>query len=667
MHELLRESVTILAAAIAVLLLSNRLRIPSVVGFLLTGVLIGPSGLRLVSDTERVEMFAEIGVVFLLFSIGLEFSLERLKQIRRFFFLGGSLQALLTIALITLLFLPVGSTLNRAVFQGFLVTLSSTAIVLKLYADRRELDAPQGKILIGILLFQDFLIVPMIVLTPVLAGKVTASAASILLRFGGALALVALVFAVARYLMPRLLRLMVRTRIREVLVLGALALCLGMALLTEALEFSLALGAFIAGIIISESEYSHQVVAEVTPFRDVFNSLFFISIGMLLELPFALTHPVPVLTLAGAILGAKALAGGAAAAVLGFPRRIVAIVALALAQVGEFSFVLLQVGQSQGLLDRALYQTFIAASILTMIATPSLVGAAPRLGEALGHWGRRPAAAVHPAGETRALRRHVVIVGFGVNGRNLARVLRAAHISYKIVELNGEMVRRGMAEKEPILFGDATRREILEHVGIAEADVVVFAISDLEAVRRAIRLARELNPKVRIIVRTRLVDEIEGLHQSGADEVIAEEFETSIEIFTRVLEHYHIPRNIIRAETRALRGQGYQMMRSPSTARLPENFLDLLAAGTTEVFQLEDESPAVGQTIHTLDLRRRTGVTVIALVRGERSHPNPHPDLQLEAGDRLVLMGNHAEMEQAFDLLEPPLKSPEPQALVEIP
>ena len=653
MHELLRESVTILAAAIAVLLLSNRLRVPAVVGFLLTGVLIGPSGLGLVPDTERVEMFAEIGVVFLLFSIGLEFSLERLKQIRRFFFLGGAIQALVTLGLIVLLALPVGFPLPQAVFHGFLVILSSTAIVLKLYADRRELDAPQGKILIGILLFQDFLIVPMIVLTPVLAGTVAASAASIVLRFAGSLALVGLVFVVARYLMPRLLHLMVRTRIREVLVLGALTVCLGMALLTDALEFSLALGAFIAGIIISESEYSHQVVAEVTPFRDVFNSLFFISIGMLLEVPFALTHPLSVLGLAGAVLGVKALAGGAAAMILGFPRRIVAIVALALAQIGEFSFVLLRVGQSQGLLDHNLYQTFIAASILTMLATPLLVSVAPRLGEALGRWGRPAGAIQAPAGETREMRRHVVIVGFGVNGRNLARVLRAAHIPYRVLELDGEAVRRGLAEKEPILYGDATRREILEHAGIAEADVVVFAISDLEAVRRAIRLARELNPKVRIIVRTRLVNEIEELHRQGADEVIAEEFETSIEIFTRVLEHYHIPRNIIRAETRALRGGGFEMMRSRSMTQLPESFVDLLAAGTTEVFRLEEESPAVGATIHTLDLRRRTGVTIIGVVRGGESHPNPHPDLRLEAGDHLVLVGSHAEMEQAFELLEP--------------
>lgn len=652
MHEFLSESVTILVAAIAVLLVCNRLRIPSVVGFLLTGVLIGPSGLGLVSATERVEIFAEIGVVFLLFAIGLEFSLERLKQIRRFFFVGGSMQALLTTGLIALLMIVGGLSLPRSIFQGFLVTLSSTAIVLKLYADRRELDAPHGKILIGILLLQDFLIVPMIVLTPVLAGNVAASAVSIALRFAGSLAVVALVFAVARYLMPRLLHLMVRTRIREVLVLGALAVCLGMAMLTEALEFSLALGAFIAGIIISESEYSHQVVAEVTPFRDVFNSLFFISIGMLLELPFALSHSGSVLGLAGMILVVKAIAGGAAAAILGFPRRIVVIVALALAQIGEFSFVLLRVGQSQGLLDRDLYQTLIAASILTMAATPLLIGLAPRLGVALGNWGK--AASEEPEGvAARKLRRHVIVVGFGVNGRNLSRVLQAASIPYVIVELDADAVQHGLADKKPMLYGDATRREILEHAGIESAEVVVFAISDLEAVRRAIRLARELNPDVLIIVRTRLVGEIEDLHRSGANEVIAEEFETSIEIFTRVLEHYHIPRNVIRAETRALRGEGYRMLRSPAQTQLPQSFLDLLAAGTTEVFRLDDEHRAVGRSLRELDVRHHTGATIIAVVRGERPWPNPDPDMRLEAGDHLVLVGSHAEIEKAFDLLEP--------------
>lgn len=653
-HEFLREAVTVLAASIAVLLVCSRLRVPSIVGFLLTGVLIGPSGLRLVRNPEQVELFAEVGVVFLLFSIGLEFSLERLKQIRRFFFLGGSLQGVLTTAGIFLLALLAGFPPFQALFFGFLVTLSSTAILLKLYADRHELDAPQGKALIGILLFQDFLIVPMIVLIPVLGGSVQASAGEVAGRFLISLAVIGLVFLVARYLMPRLLDALVRTRIREVLVLGALTVCLSMAWLTESLQFSLALGAFIAGIIISESQYSHQIVAEVTPFRDVFNSFFFISVGMLLDLRFASASAGPVLAVAAAILGVKTLATGASVAFLGMPVRIVAIVALALAQIGEFSFVLLKVGQTHGLIDGAIYQTFIAASILTMMITPVLVALAPRIGTMLGErmGGSSPAP---PQEDGKAkLSRHVIIVGFGVNGRNLARVLKAAQIRYLIIELNTETIRPAAAQGEPMLFGDATRREILEHAGIAKAEVVVFAISDLEAVRRAIVLARALNPGIRIVVRTRLVGEIEDLRRRGADEVIAEEFETSIEIFTRVLEHYHVPRNIVRAETRALRGAGYQMMRSPSmTDQLHGSLFDILAAGTTDVFKLEADSPAVGMTIRETNLRRLTGASIIAVVRGEKPFPGPGADFRLEAGDALVLVGSHGEIEAAFEALEP--------------
>jgi monovalent cation:H+ antiporter-2, CPA2 family len=650
-HAFLRDAVVVLAASIAVLLVCARFRIPSVVGFLLTGVLIGPSGLALVQRSEQVELFAEIGVVFLLFSIGLEFSLERLRQIRRFFFTGGALQTSLTTVGVALLAFLAAQPMSRAVFLGFLAALSSTAIVLKLYADRRELDAPQGKIAIGILLFQDFLIVPMIVLTPVLGGAVQASAAAVAGRFAVSLLAIALVFVVARYLMPRLLFLMVRTRVREVMVLGALLVCLGMAWLTESFQFSLALGAFIAGIIISESEYSHQVVAEVTPFRDVFNSLFFISIGMLLDARFALENAAAVVGLAAAILVVKTLAAGAAVALLGFPRRIVVITGLSLAQVGEFSFVLLKVGQTHDLVGPVLYQTFIAASILTMLATPGLMSLAPRLGVLSLRKGTAAAGEVVPS--AGAPRNHVVVVGLGTNGRNLSRVLRSAGISYVSVELNPEVVRQTRAEGEPVLYGDVTRREILESAGIASAGVAVFAISDLEAVRLAIRYARELNPGVHIIVRTRLVGDIDDLLRRGADEVVAEEFETSIEIFTRVLRYYRIPRNVIQAETRVLRGESYRMLREPSVeAGSPEALMDILSAGTTDVFRLGPEAFGVGSTIGELDLRRRTGTTIIAVVRGERSITSPMPDLRLEAGDDLVLMGSHAALDGAFDLLE---------------
>ncbi len=646
-EHFLRDAVVVLAALTLVVLVCHRFRIPSVVGFLLTGVLIGPSGLRWVPEREAVEVFAEIGVVFLLFSIGLEFSLERLRQIRRAFFLGGSIQSLLTIALAGLLALLAGLDLPQAVFWGFLTALSSTAIVLKLYHDRREMEAPQGKLAIGILLFQDFLIVPMIVLTPVLGGSVEASTLGILFRFVTSLFVVAMVFLVARYLMPRLLHHIVATGVREILVLGSLAVCLAMAWLTESLGFSLALGAFIAGIIISESEYSHQVIAEVIPFRDVFNSVFFISIGMLLNVQLAGRQIFPILGLTLAILVGKALVAGAAVAFLGYPFRTVAIVGLSLAQVGEFSFVLLQLGDRFRLLPPDLYQSFLAASVLTMLLTPALVQLAPLLAARTGSQG---------AGEepVPSLRDHVVIVGFGLSGRNLARVLKEASISYVIIELSGESVRRALRDGEPVLFGDATRRDILEHAGIARARVAVFAISDLEAVRRSIQFARHLNPGLHIIVRTRMVAEIEDLRRHGADQVFAEEFETSIEIFTHVLEQYHVPRNVIRTQTRALRGEDYRMLRTPAgSADLSEALLRILAAGTVEIFRLEPASPAVGQTIRELALRKRTGTTIIAVVRGDTPTTNPGADLRLETGDHLVLVGSHEEIERAFLCLEP--------------
>jgi CPA2 family monovalent cation:H+ antiporter-2 len=650
--HILAQAVTLLGASVLVLLASHRVRLPPVIGLLLTGMLIGPSGLGLLGEIRAVEIFAEIGVVFLLFAIGLEFSLERLREIRRPFFIGGPVQSAATTLVTALLAIALGVGAGKAVFFGFLVALSSTAVVLKLYAERQELDAPQGKLVLGVLLFQDFLIVPMIVLTPVLAGRVEASAGAIGLRLGGGVLAVGTVFLVARYLMPKLLYRLVRTRIRELFVLGALAVCLGAAWLTESLGFSLALGAFLAGIVVAESEYSYQVVAEVAPFRDVFTSVFFISIGMLLDLRFAVAHLPVILGVTAAVLLIKTLTGAAAARVLGLPARVVALVALALAQIGEFSFVLLNVGRAQGLVDPAQYQTAIAMAVITLLLTPLAIGVAPRLGERLPAWmgATGGGSAVRPA-----LARHVVVVGFGLNGRTLARVLREAGIPYVVIELNGDAVEEGLAAGEPMIFGDSTRQEILEHAGVGAAQVVVFAISDLVAVRSSIVLARRLAPDVHILVRTRMVAQIEELRRCGADDVVAEEFETAIEIFTRVLERYHVPRNVIRAQTRILRGEGYRMLRSERlSGEVSEALLEALAVGTTDMYLLEPRSQAAGRTLRELDLRARTGTTVIAVVRDGKPMPNPDPELRLEPGDTLVLVGSHAEMEAAFGLLDPP-------------
>jgi len=387
----------------------------------------------------------------------------------------------------------------------------------------------------------------------------------------------------------------------------------------------------------------------MVPFRDVFASVFFISIGMLVDLRFVAAHALAVFGLAIVAVVVKALACAAAVATLRFPARTVAGVALGLAQIGEFSFVLMEVGHSHGLLQGERYQLLLSAAALTMLATPALLPLGPALGLRLrGKVGREA------DGDTAAAARsgHVIVIGFGHGGSLLARVLREAGIPYVVIELNGDTVRSAREAGEPIIYGDATRREILHHAGIETANVVVFAVSDPAATRHGVRLARELSPALQIIVRTRTVQEIGELRQRGADQVVAEEFETAIEIFTRVLARFHVPRNIVRAQTRLLRGEGYRMLRAPTLVEgVSEAMLEALAAGTTDVFRVEVASAAAGRTLKDLDLRRKTGASALALVRGGTTFSNPSAELVLEPGDDLVLVGGHAEVDAAFMLL----------------
>ncbi|NTV80951.1 MAG: hypothetical protein HGA24_05970, partial [Candidatus Aminicenantes bacterium] len=425
----LQEFVIVLAASVLIITLSQKLRLPSVVGFLLTGVLIGPGGLSLVKNTETVNVLAEIGVVMLLFTIGLEFEPARLKRIRRDFWAGGGLQVLLTTSVTVLIFVPLKFPLREALFYGFLVSLSSTAVVLKILADRGETDAPQGRISLGVLIFQDIAIVPMIALVPVLANAGGFSLGAVGLRFGLSALAIATAFVLARFLMPRVLHLVVRTRVREVFLIATLFIVLGMALLTSSLGLSLALGAFLAGVILAESDYSHQVVSDILPFKNVFNSLFFISVGMLLDVPAVWEFRSLVLLLVAAILVVKFAVVVLTAGLLGHGSRIALMTGLALAQIGEFSFVLAGVGRDNGLLAGDIFQAFVASSILTIVATPFLIQAGPALasrGERALPWKKR---AVRDAARPVCdLSGHVIVAGFGLNGRNLAHVLKEAGI-----------------------------------------------------------------------------------------------------------------------------------------------------------------------------------------------------------------------------------------------
>lgn len=643
---LLYGVVVVFALSVVVVFLCHLAKIPTIVGFLLTGLLAGPHALGVVESLHEVEVLAEIGVLLLLFTIGVEFSLQNLLRAKRSVLLGGSLQVFLTIAGAVLLGRLAGLGLREAIFVGFLLSMSSTSIMLKFLQDRAEIDSPHGRTALAISIFQDTAAVPMVLLIPFLAGGENGLAgielAVVLLK---GLGLIAAAIASARWVVPWTLYQIARTRSRELFVLSVVVICFAVAWLTARAGLSLALGAFLAGLIVSESEYSQQALGDIIPLRDVFTSLFFVSIGMLFDIRFVLGHVALVLVLILVVAAIKALLAGIATVALGFPLPTVISVALALSNIGEFSFILSRSGIEYGLLDEMRSQVFLAVSVATMAATPFLIAAAPRLSRFLM---RMPLPTklktgfvpVRPTTETTKLTDHLVIVGFGLNGRNVARAAAEALIPYVVIEMNPETVRAERSKGEDIHYGDAANRTVLEHAGIMRAHALVVAISDASATRGVVALARRLNHAIHIIARTRFLSDMRPLYELGADEVIPEEFETSVEIFARVLRRFRVPSDQIERFVGEIRADGYEMLRSLSgdekpipdlTWHLPDT--EVRRASVTE------RSALVGRTIAQIGMRTHYGVTILAIRRGEQVVSNPHGEELIRAGDVLVLLG----------------------------
>jgi CPA2 family monovalent cation:H+ antiporter-2 len=649
---ILRDLVILVAVAIPVVAIAQRLRVPTVVGFLLTGVVIGPHSLRLIREPESVSGLAELGVVLLLFAIGLELSLSRIIKLGRLVLQGGGMQVAGTMAATAVLAALLGVPPRHAVFYGALVALSSTAIVLKVYADRGELDSPHGRIAVAVLLFQDLSVVPLMLLLPILAG-VGAGIGGSARNVAISLAVVATLVVVGRSAIPWVLQKVVLLRNREIFTLSIVFFGLAAAYVTASFGLSLALGAFIAGLVIAESEYGMQALSDVLPFRDTFAGIFFISVGMLLDVNFVSSNAVLVLAVTAGVLAGKAVIAAGSARLLRRSLQVSVLSGLGLAQVGEFSFILAVVGVPLGLLDPNAYQLFLAMSVLSMLATPFVISAAAPFADWLCRVTRQPALAILPH-EERAiteLRDHVIIVGYGLNGRNLARVLKAAGIPYIILEENGQTVRRARFAREPIYFGDGTRGEVLERVGIRRARVIVFAISAPAGERRGVAVARRLNPNARIIVRTRYVVAMEELQQLGANEVVPEEFETSLEIFARVLRLYGVPGNVIDREVQTVRDKHYQMLRR---MEVPDLTLDALkhldVHAALDTVEVEPGARAVGGNPTSLNLRAETGATVIAVIRQGAALYTPDPTFQFRAGDTVVLVGDREALYRAIQV-----------------
>lgn len=653
----LRELIIVLTATIAIVFVFQKLRLPNIVGFLLTGVIIGPHGFQLIQSVDEVETLAEIGVVLLLFTIGLEFSLETILSVQRRVVWAGLLQVVLTTLVVLAVARLLGASVEVGLFYGFLVSLSSTAIVLRIYHDRGEINSLQGRLASGLLLFQDLCVVPMMLLLPVLAGSGQDSIFFIVWVLAKSLITLVAIVWTARKLLPQLLHQVALLRNREIFVLFVVLVCFGTAWLTSETGLSLALGALVAGLVISESELSHQIVADILPLRDCFSGIFFISIGMLLNLGLLSQDFRITLFELLLMIGIKSLVLFAVFWWLYRSIRLGVVLGLGLAQIGEFSFVLAKAGINFKLLSPADGQIFLAASILSMMATPFLIQWAHTW--AFGFEGLFKDIGFNRstgdgANETASATGHVIVVGYGLNGQNLARVLKEVSIPYRVLEMDPDLVHSAKTGGEPISFGDGTRPEILQQVGIDKARVLVVAISDPATTARLVSQARRLRTDLYIIVRTRYVAEIDHLYRLGANQVIPEEFETSVEIFARVLQEYHIPRNVISLQVDLIRREHYGTLRG---IRLQGKRLDALSqflVGTTsDIFSIVEASPAIGKSLEEINLPLRSGVSVIAVVRDGKSYPNVGNDFKLAVGDMLVLLGGHKALDDAAQILNP--------------
>lgn len=641
-------------AALAAAYVLNRLRQPPLIGYLLAGVLLGPYGLGLVEDVKTVEALAQVGVVLLLFTVGLEFPLSSLRRLGAAVWIAGPIQFCGVVALAAAVARLRGYAVNQSVFFGFLVVTCSTVIILQLLVERRELDSPHGRFLLGINIFGDLMVVPMMLLVAPLSGA-GGGAAQALVALAKAAAAVIVLFFAARFLVPRVLGAVAATRRKELFVLAVLLLVLGTAFATSKAGLSLAVGAFLAGLVVSDSDFGHQAMADVGPFRDAFNSLFFVSVGMLFDTRILLTHSVTVAVVLGLVLFGKAAAAALPVMLSGYGPRVAVMVGISLAQIGEFTFVLLEQGRAARLVSPEAYQVVLAATIVSMLATPFLFEAAHAAGDRVADltFGRARGR-ISPTARPAALpvEGHVIVFGFGHMGETLSRVLSRAKVPFRVLDLNPERVRKGRSKAVPIEYGDTMSAAVLRQAGVERARAAIVLLSDPHATRQTLSLCRSLAPGIFLLARTRYLAEIPELVALGADEVVAEEFETSLEISGRTLRRLGFPLPWVETETdeiRRTREDGFRRFRAPDVAA--ERLEEALGGTRTELVSVGPEWRAAGRSLRDLDLRAAGGAILLAAVRNGRATVTPDADFALEANDRLLLLGTDAALEKSLEVL----------------
>jgi CPA2 family monovalent cation:H+ antiporter-2 len=666
--DLIGLLVVLMAVACAVLLITSRLRLPAVVGYLVSGVLLGPNVLGRLTAGETISSLAELGVLLLMFTIGLEFDTRYFVRIRRVAVGGGLIGIVLTIVATLGPAAILGWSFRTSMFIGCIVALSSTAVVLKSLMDQGQLDALPGRLSLGILIFQDLSVVPMMILLPIAGGAPGMIALEVVSAAARAGFLLAITYLLSRRVMPPFLHLMARSRSQEMMLLVTLTICLGMAWVSHLFGVSYALGAFLAGLILGSTEYAHQMSAGVVPFRDVFAGVFFVAMGMLLDLPYTLSAWPAVLLVVATIVIGKTVITAFSVAVSGFPLPVALQVGLNLAQVGEFSFLLAVMGERSGLIAPEVYKIAIASSVISMMLAPLLT----RSSGPLASWLARHTGGLLPAWERLARRyesgvldvqvagmdrpegpsNHIVILGYGSVGRALGDVLRSNGTPFLALEIDPDLVRAARRRGHPVLYGDAGSEDLLKRCGIGRARMVLVTLPDQVMARHVIRWSRRINPSLFILARGRRATEDEPLYKDGADEVIHETFEVGVEFIARVLRHLNVPKQEVERQLGRVRSGRYEIFRRADLQPLPlSDVRRTLESLRVEFLEIAAVSPLVGRTLLDAGIREATGALVLAVVRDGVVTHAPEAWFTLQAGDTILVSGAAEQVAQVEALL----------------
>ncbi len=644
----------IIVAALLGGLVAQWCKQPLILGYILAGVLVGPhTGGVTVSDARGIELLAEIGVALLLFAIGLEFSFKELRPVRRIALLGTPIQLVLTIAYGYALGLLLGWPWLPSVWLGALISLSSTMVLLKTLMGQGRLGSLSSRVMIGILIVQDLAVVPMMIVLPQLNQPAfdPTSLAWAALKAAGFLAL--MVLAGTR-LIPRLMALIADWNSRELFLLAVTAIGLGVGYATHLFGLSFAFGAFVAGMVLGESDYSHQALSDVVPLRDLFGLLFFVSVGMLLDPAFLLANWAAVLVLVLLVSLGKGLILGGLTRLLGYGNIAPLAVGLGLFQIGEFSFVLARVGLSSQSITEAQFSLILCATIATMLMTPLVSGLTTPLYALLRRWSPREPMQTIQLPRTE-LCDHVVIAGAGRVGRHVALVLKRLEQGFVVIELDPRRVEQAREAGFPVVYGDAAQEVVLRAAGLERASLLLITAPVISSARLIVYQARRLNPALRMVARAEGLEQMRWLRDHGVDEVVQPEFEAGLEITRQALLRLGIaPAQILRF-TDAVRQELYAPLYQQGAAH--QNLGQLQwAASQLELtwLPLPASSPGVHRSIAELAIRTRTGASVVGLLREGVLHPNPTADQQLQAGDLLGMLGTPEQLAALQTLLEIP-------------